>query len=97
MQVGGNDPLWAFTLCSHWAICCRSEFQFLFACPSVDYDDLSAFGSSIVFSWPDYHSGTRFRGWLSLMKNLSYLILHCLKTSEISSSFRNSTNSGSTS
>jgi len=42
-------------------------------------DDLSAFGSSIVFSWPGHHSGTGLGGWLSLMKNLSYLILHCLK------------------
>lgn len=41
-------------------------------------DDLSAFGSSIVFSWTDYHSGTGLRGWLSLMRNLSYLILYCL-------------------
>lgn len=48
--------------------------------PLPPYDDLSAFGSSIVFSWLDYHSGTSLSRWLSLMKNLSYLILHCLNT-----------------
>jgi hypothetical protein len=50
---------------------------------SVYHDDLSAFGSSIVFSWPEYHSGTGCGGWLSVMKNLSYLILHCLKTNPL--------------
>jgi hypothetical protein len=42
-------------------------------------DDLSAFGSSIPLCWPDYHSDTRFGVGVSLMKNLSYLILFCLK------------------
>jgi hypothetical protein len=42
-------------------------------------DDLSAFGSSILLCWPDYHSDTRFGIGVSLMKNLSYLILFCLK------------------
>jgi hypothetical protein len=48
--------------------------------PSLLNDDLSAFGSSITFSWPDCLSGTRFRGWLSMMKILSYLTLFCLKS-----------------
>jgi hypothetical protein len=50
----------------------------LFCFCSFANDDLSAFGSSIVFCWFECHSGTRLGGWLSKMKHLSYLIFYCL-------------------
>jgi hypothetical protein len=71
MQDGGESTFESLPLsqCNHGKIP---------PCPpnlpsSLYHDDLSAFGSSIVFSRPECHSGTRFGGWLSLMKTSATL------------------------
>lgn len=55
-------------------------------------DDLSAFGSSIAFIWPDYHSGTRSEAgfpWWKISATLFYFVWINQTTSAVFVTFWN--------